>query len=187
MLKPHNFVILERLSKQILELYLPVRHGPEPCNPLPLYLFISINELVQRPVNLVVNLLPDLLLSNRNPFQALKINKENSPVLRENRVLVQPDIVKVQPAKRPILITPDRPSEQGQEGNPAPDKVLEKRQRLVIIVDSEQVKDRACGPANRGPGMEVDPHIRRDQTRLLHHRTSKPSRPEKLLGPNLKV
>src|SRR5437867_9184915 len=127
MLKPHNFIILECFSQQILELYLPVRHGPEPCNPLPLYLFISINELVQRPVNLVVNLLPDLLFSNRNPFQALKINKENRPVRRENRIFVQPDIVKVQPAKRSIVITLDRPSEQGQEGNPASDKVLEKR------------------------------------------------------------
>src|SRR6266567_7573690 len=159
MLKPHNFVILERLSKQILELYLPVRHSPEPCNPLPLYLFISINELVQRPVNLVVNLLPNLLPSNRNPFQALEINKENSPIRRENRVLVQPDIVKVQPAKRSILITPDRPGEQGQKGNPASDKVLKKRQRLVIIIDPEHLKDRAYGPANRGPGMEIDPNI----------------------------
>src|SRR6266571_7512592 len=58
--KLDNFIVFERFSQQVFELYLSVRHVSEPGGAFSFYLFISVYEFVKRSVNLVVQLFPDL-------------------------------------------------------------------------------------------------------------------------------
>src|SRR5208282_1461186 len=88
-------VVSQGLPQYRLEVALPGAHRAEPASSLPLDLLVGEHQLVERAENLVLELLPDLLRLHGYLVDPFEVDEEHRAVRRDDRVLVEPDILEI--------------------------------------------------------------------------------------------
>src|SRR5713226_251048 len=147
-MEAHNLVIFQGILQEVLELSLTISNVTKPPDPLPFYLLIGIHELVQRSVYLMLQILLNIefevspiLSPNRYGLESFQVRPKYGAIWSQYRILVEPDIVEVQPAVCSIAIVAHGSNEQREDRNSALDEVLEEIHGFVVVVNAEEVEE----------------------------------------------
>src|SRR5208283_4171444 len=144
----------------------------------------GVHEFVQGSVYLMLHVLFDVELevgpvvsTDRYRLKSFQIRPKDSPVGSQHCILVEPNVVEIQPTVSAVAIVAHRPNEQGKDCDSTLDEVLQEIHCLVVVVYLEKVEQLSSVVSDSPIRVEVDSDVGRDQPCFLDHLLPKPPVP----------